>query len=1004
MNFYFLPNYSFDFRSANLCFKNNITKSGPIKHKDVSKLVKSIFSSNSNENILVCFNSLKKAFKQVLKASHIYVNAKALSKLDRCEDIPAFAQGLHALAINWESAINEMAQLPSLDRLDAAQDLIRALQKGIKGLTDNGCSNDATLLLAPLERIVELIQKEIPFLSREIEDQGNLFAARILLNLAREMRCLAISGSMQKWGGLQEDLNRAIPKAILQLAQTLVAYSAAQKAIAFRAGIDQIVSNFKSPDTLSKEKFGCNEVYIGNHAVFKRSKNRLAAEEEMVADGLGQLFDPALYVPQMIFSSMHLDGLEIYVTDPIQEQRAFSLFTFLTSTHTEAQDFVTHLVKALDCTLTVTMDRRVALNDITRWREYRAASEMLPKLRSQVFVGYQNQLIDFNTWVSQIQNGLISSQVTLCSDSSRNLHKFNRMLALAIQIVAGEEEPVLGHFYPNLVTGKGERQARELETAYERLERELWTIHIGNLQIHPVSVLAALMAVSKGYWVSTGGRPCNTQQQEDFACLSRTPSIIRYLPAALMWNRPGGLGHVTSSKPKINNLLLLRTAYNHEIEDILTNRLISPASELKAIRALYVQPLDLHNRNIGLSPVIPPEYARYENALFNNEINGEQSLSEVMRDYMSNRIEDETVMEILFADGECKLAKITDHPGLIETLNSPWKLEFFDTDHSLYETNGLVWSDRGSICPVQMTLVQSDFATRPLDRAAIAELTSDGNKIGQALRYLKKDYHPLLLRMDSVNRSNVRKLLDEYLTNYGLGCRNRKPEVNLAPLRILFATDLANNPFHPIWQSLEPVFAAAHVGTTSLLSPEMYEKRLEITSQLFPRATIAQQTAFQERLERQSIYLKQFQELQDLDPNLPFWQRMQICHSAFMSPIMPLNYSEQMLAKADLEAISNMPYLAGQEARLSVFLENFMSLIAPTLRNLVMVQYPITKEIFYLSHLVNEQYVLCDRQYPLEELLADARNKDYTEENCPSVAILLDKVRDLGEKRTKGAS
>ena len=67
-----------------------------------------------------------------------------------------------------------------------------------------------------------------------------------------------------------------------------------------------------------------------------------------------------------------------------------------------------------------------------------------------------------------------------------------------------------------------------------------------------------------------------------------------------------------------------------------------------------------------------------------------------------------------------------------------------------------------------------------------------------------------------------------------------------------------------------------------------------------------------------------------------------------MSPIMPLNYSEQMLAKADLEAISNMPYLAGQEARLSVFLENFMSLIAPTLRNLVMVQYPITKEIFYL--------------------------------------------------------
>lgn len=656
INFNLLTKYYFHYDHSAIILTDGLTSSSPIKVLGTTPLIKIISHGvvklvsvvGFSEQIAVNMESLKNAFVQLLRLPpHTALTHKTLDKLASSEDVPAFAQGLSALSKNWNLVIADIAQQKSFARLSLAQDLLRALHTGIEGLIKNQLEQEAEPLWTYVETTLQLI--DIKTLIQEVVGNGNSQAARLLLDLVRELQSLstgleARQNRLPGWSLLQAQLKEAIPLSIRQLARALVADAAASKGIAFRAGVDQLIHNVKSTGITPNKKVRHSDVYIGKHAVIKHC-DKLAAEEEALAEGLGQIFDPELYTPQA----------------PLMD--------------------------------------------------------------------------------------LVKLGITL-QDCSR-------------------------------------------------------------------------------------------------------PSIMMDdLPGTLGWG-PAKPGHLAVIKPTINNLLLLSKVEDDETENILTSRLASFASELKSVRVLYVQPLDLHASNIGFRPILAPHHALYEDALFSYDEKSARPLSKVMRDYLKGLAHD-TEMEILFANGERTSAKICDHPGLVEALNSPWELEFFDMDKSLYETNDLISMDSNAIPPLLYDLAELDFAHRPLSQIAIEKLMADGKKIPEALRYLKKDYHPLLMRMENKAKSRLRTLLDNYLSSYRLGIQFIKPTENLTALRDQFANELARDPSNEIWHCLDPVYQAAHPNSFPLSHPQMHPKRLEVAAQLFPRATIAQQNAFKERMERQS--------------------------------------------------------------------------------------------------------------------------------------------------------
>ncbi len=198
MNFNLLTKYYFYYDHSAIILTDGLTSSSPIKvlgttpfikimSQGVAKLVPVVGFS---EPIAVDMESLKNAFVQLLRLPrHTALTHKTLDKLASAEDIPAFAQGLGALSKNWKLVIAGIAQQKSFARLSLAQDLLRALHTGIEGLIENQLEQEAEPLWTYVETTLQLI--DIKTLIQEVVGNGNSQAARVLLNLVRELQSLS---------------------------------------------------------------------------------------------------------------------------------------------------------------------------------------------------------------------------------------------------------------------------------------------------------------------------------------------------------------------------------------------------------------------------------------------------------------------------------------------------------------------------------------------------------------------------------------------------------------------------------------------------------------------------------------------------------------------------------------------------------------------------------------------------------------------------------------------
>lgn len=325
------------------------------------------------------------------------------------------------------------------------------------------------------------------------------------------------------------------------------------------------------------------------------------------------------------------------------------------------------------------------------------------------------------------------------------------------------------------------------------------------------------------------------------------------------------------AKPFRVNMLTLRELHNFPTaRDAIMKRLTENA-RFDAVMTAQFQLLDMHNENLGVSPIPNEEYALYQDISFRvAEIQDPLPLKMLFIRYLNGEITEQTniqfTQKVVGADGVVKEEQVNkplrELPDLLKAFDTPWKFDIFDTDLSLGVSNELEIIDGERHVPIRSALFGvPSINDEPLSDALLQRLMDDGERNARIKHWSQKLDAPIYQSLKSDTKERLHIVLDAVLAMYSLNEYKRLGKGDtIKQMRQNFVKSMSRMPFDPGIASVWDVIGRDIKGITEN-TPAAQLKREKIAGQLFPRISVHQQKALFERQEREHKYLTSYHNL-----------------------------------------------------------------------------------------------------------------------------------------------
>lgn len=389
---------------------------------------------------------------------------------------------------------------------------------------------------------------------------------------------------------------------------------------------------------------------------------------------------------------------------------------------------------------------------------------------------------------------------------------------------------------------------------------------------------------------------------------------------------------------------------------------LPPEEEYKAILTGELQLLDLHAKNLGVAPSLSDELGRYTD--FQIGTRKLLSLQEMLIGYLNGDIDDDTPV-VFKEDGIKKVATIGTMPGeLKDALKTTWKLVIFDTDLCLAEDNRLqVQTRKGKrehLVPLRSCFLESDWRDKPLSNATINTLLTRDDRLDEASKWAVKADAPILKQLSSTTKTALQEWLKPQIADFCLSkAREQESDTTIKMLRDAFSASAAKKA-SPLWNKV-----GQELGKKTPLS---YKAKVKIAQQLFPRLTVRQLTALQERQKSIKEYLTNYNALVHYSgPDL----RGALEKYLTSSPLP--------LSTPDKEALLSVLDDVQLESQLQEFKKIALEGVQPTFFTLMKACYPLLADVHALAaHVYGEELageLIGHYSYPIEEICKKVRDE-----------------------------
>jgi hypothetical protein len=349
---------------------------------------------------------------------------------------------------------------------------------------------------------------------------------------------------------------------------------------------------------------------------------------------------------------------------------------------------------------------------------------------------------------------------------------------------------------------------------------------------------------------------------------------VRYMPKGLYWADPQMCPTICIVKPMISNLQTFHSLSGvpDVRESVLESISMNQVELLRSVRSLYVAPLDQHPENV----------ATYKEGEGDND-----------------------------------------------------KLAFFDNDFCMPESNDVLVYKDSHVMPCYSELLRSRISTVPLSSEVIEQIRIDIAQFDAIDSYLRRDDHPLIMRMNQRQKNQFREVLDEILNDerYNFGPVFLKPAEGLGVMRGLFADNLGRESGHIIWNMIREVFDFVDTD----------EERTRIANSLFPRVTNNQRFAMRERLERVIDYFDAWDQYRSIDQrSFRKTEIFQLAYNIVGDTRLPLSVMDTEILLESIDVIDTV-------GNLQLLINTALEKLQPTYQIILFTMFPTIADIATLS-------------------------------------------------------
>lgn len=892
---------------------------------------------------------------RLTRALHSASGLKSVAVLDETKD---------ALHEDWNERISELSSIRAADKLLRALQIYDTLEEGV----------ETHHFITQTRQIGKIIRKGVNSL---IQD-NSLSTPREILNISREIAQIKVNRLF---------FRKTIPDWLLEVEKTIsilvlpsiksiraesnAVESAAIKGKTKRATIDDMMNHMvkeKKPFTIGKS-IHC--VHIGQNSVFKRFESIRASQEERVADCFGQIFDPELYVPQIGVRSLSVDSLGISPISTENEQRSLDL-NALFSENPQQECFRSFLYEVL-AEKTVwyvfgTSNVDSIINDRKRVEASIKGSAAFEKYKNETFNFNSGVTFSFKEFAEYVRRGLIHPDFIINERTIEKHFIADTDLAKAIRY-ANSGKLRMGKIFLNFDL-VGEELMEKYKGAYDRCSKEKWVIdYYEDRRETACSFAEAVFAMRFGLNVlRVGESNLSDQESADFNLLLNLSWT--YVPFQVGWAAPATAHGQVAAKPRVYHMSNQWSLRYHKLEDVIFRRIDDPMQFAKAVRTLYVQPADLHENNIGVHPLPNDDYLYFNECMFTIDKRKTFYFIDLLRQYLKGEIKEET--KIFYIEDKNKTFRLDDNlkeltiatcPRMKNALETKWNLDFFDTDLVLYSNNKFLIYGKHVLPAVRNGLLGTSFASVPLSQEVIGALKDDSKKVDQALHYLKRYDHPLYHRMTQAQRDDFRSILDRELESYTLNERLFKPSGNLGEIRYGFAEKISADVEHELWALIDQVVPQK----TQIKEPGNIKGRFKTALEIFPRATLLQQRAFLERMERQKKYFEMWEEFNGLSGSTD--EKIEHLSVMIQGDHVPLSATQREKLEKKLVRIKTQK---NKIKALEIVISELKKTLHPTIDNLIKVHFPMMKEIVELR---SSEIPMPNDKHPMHEFMQLVKKK-----------------------------
>jgi hypothetical protein len=344
------------------------------------------------------------------------------------------------------------------------------------------------------------------------------------------------------------------------------------------------------------------------------------------------------------------------------------------------------------------------------------------------------------------------------------------------------------------------------------------------------------------------------------------------------------LGNV-QAKPFISDMILIGSLTTEQKRQIITN--MSPESERNAVMTGILQLMDLHGGNMGVTadanpndPEINKEYKKLKDTLVTLPDGSVKAVKDLMMDYLDRKLPPETVFT--YTDPITKqqhTGTLAQLPELEAAFATNWKLELFDLDRNLGESNLIQKYGSEAFLPFRSSLLGTIWARSPLGNKTIEKIEESLQKSEEMHAWIRNDHAPIYKQLSQEGTNRVKAHLNRILPTYSRAktATNRGTDT-ISDIKKQFISDLTGQQHNAFWQQMETDLNSAAVASAikrnkdpttvkkidlTTLSAETIDKREAIASQLFPNITSLQEQALAERENGCKEYLRDYRELRD---------------------------------------------------------------------------------------------------------------------------------------------